>query len=93
MRPRHEGVPKQKWEVACEEYTSPNLLDCNKQLLKIFDKLIDCNRQLSFEILWHFYSLASLHVDIICVITLFYVAHESEHRQLFNTLKSFLLQM
>ena len=39
-----------------------------------------------------FYSSSSLHVNTISIITLFYVAHGSEHGWLFNVLKLFLLQ-
>ena len=36
-----------------------------------------------------FYSLSSLIIDIISIITLFYVVHGSEHKWLFNALKLF----
>ena len=52
-------------------------MDCNEQLLK-------------FQFIWCFYSLSSLHVDIISIFM--YVAHGSEHRWLFNALKLFLIQ-
>ena len=73
MKPRHEGMPKQKWGVA------PNSLDCDKTVAEIFIfmalfliNLWTVIRQL-LKFLIGLYSSSSLHVDIIILILLFYI--------------------
>ena len=58
MRPRHEGMPKQKASIASKEYMSPNSPDCDRQLLKFL--FLWCFY--SSPSLWCFYLLSSLHV-------------------------------
>ena len=35
VKPRHKGMPKQKWGIAHKKYLALNSPDCDRQLLKV----------------------------------------------------------